>query len=97
MNASGMFRKRRYDFTMVSNRPLEDKTLSLKAKGLYAMIEFYNAIPNFTLYKSYLCSMCKEGRDSFNSAWNELKDKGYLTVYQISKEDGKFYYEYELS
>ena len=55
----------------------KDKELSLKAKGLYLLIQSYITIPNFKLYKSYLMSVCIEGQCSFDSAWNELKNKGY--------------------
>ena len=42
-------------------------------------------------------SVCVEGQCSFDSAWNELKEKGYLKIYKIAKSDSKgFYYEYEL-
>ena len=75
----------------------KDKELSLKAKGLYLLIQSYITIPNFKLYKSYLMSMCVEGQCSFDSAWNELKEKGYLKIFKIAKADTKgFYYEYDL-
>ena len=75
----------------------KDKELSLKGKGLYLLIQSYITIPNFKLYKSFLMSNCLEGQSSFNSAWNELKEKGYLKIYKIAKADTKgFYYEYEL-
>ena len=42
-------------------------------------------------------SMCVEGQCSFDSAWNELKNKGYLKIFKIAKADTKgFYYEYDL-
>lgn len=75
----------------------KDKELSLKAKGLYLLIQSYITIPNFKLYKSYLMSACIEGQCSFDSAWNELKNKGYLKIFKIAKADTKgFYYEYDL-
>ena len=74
----------------------KDKELSLKAKGLYLLIQSYITIPNFKLYKSYLMSVCIEGQCSFDS-WNELKNKGYLKIFKIAKADTKgFYYEYDL-
>ena len=79
------------------NKIAKDKELSLKAKGLYLLIQSYITIPNFKLYKSYLMSMCVEGQCSFDSAWNELKNKGYLKIFKIAKADTKgFYYEYDL-
>ena len=57
---NGAFRRRTVPFTQVSNSALEDKTLSLKAKGLYSIIQRYITIPNFILYKGHLMSICTE-------------------------------------
>lgn len=92
----GFFRNK-VPFVPISQVVAKDKELSLKAKGLYLLIQSYITIPNFKLYKSYLMSVCVEGQCSFDSAWNELKAKGYLKIYKIAKSDAKgFYYEYEL-
>jgi hypothetical protein len=93
---NGFFRNK-VPFVPISQVVAKDKELSLKAKGLYLLIQSYITIPNFKLYKSYLMSVCVEGQCSFDSAWNELKEKGYLKIYKIAKSDAKgFYYEYEL-
>lgn len=92
----GFFRNK-VPFVPISQVVAKDKELLLKAKGLYLLIQSYITIPNFKLYKSYLMSVCVEGQCSFDSAWNELKEKGYLKIYKIAKSDAKgFYYEYEL-
>lgn len=92
----GFFRNK-VPFVPISQVVAKDKEISLKAKGLYLLIQSYITIPNFKLYKSYLMSVCVEGQCSFDSAWNELKEKGYLKIYKIAKSDAKgFYYEYEL-
>lgn len=96
MARSGRFRKKKVNFSMVSNVILRDDTVSLKAKGLYALIQSYITIEGFTLYKSFLQSKCHEGKRSFQSAWDELKEKGYLVQYRMHDERNKFYYEYEL-
>lgn len=105
---SGKFRKKRKSFAQVSNYALMDKNLSLKAKGLYAMIESYISIPDFTLYKDFLIKNSSDGERSFDSAWKELKEAGYLKVFKMqaskrSSQDNKgtqqvkgFYYEYLL-
>lgn len=93
---TGKFRKRKINFSQVSNKALQDKTLSLKAKGLFALITSYISIPDFTLYKSFLMASCTEGRDAFNKAWNELKSAGYLKQYRIQSTNGYFSYEYEI-
>ena len=92
----GFFRNK-VPFVPISQVVAKDKEISLKAKGLYLLIQSYITIPNFKLYKSYLMSVCVEGQCSFDRAWNELKEKGYLKIYKIAKSDSKgFYYEYEL-
>lgn len=93
---TGAFKHKRIYFSQVSNTALRDTNMSLKAKGLYSLIQSYITIENFTLYKTTLQKMCKEGRDGFNSAWNELKKCGYLVQYKYKDKSGAFYYEYEL-
>ena len=93
---SGSFRKKKIYFSQVSNEALRDSKLSLKAKGLYALIQSYITIEDFTLYKGTLKNTCIEGDTSFDNAWNELKDMKYLKQYKLKGENGIFYYEYEL-
>lgn len=92
---SGRFRKKKVNFSMVSNTIIRDPGISLKAKGLYSLIQSYITIEDFTLYKDFLVTKCKEGGTSFDSAWKELKRFGYLKQYKINSRQG-FYYEYEL-
>ena len=33
---------------------------------------------------------------TFDNAWRELKEKGYLVQYKLKDENNKYYYEYEL-
>lgn len=93
---NGKIVKRENRFTMVSNSVLQDPDLSLKAIGLYSKINSYLTITEWTLYKSFLERKCKEGQRSFDKAWKELLEAGYLIMRKIKGEDGKFYYEYEL-
>lgn len=93
----GKFRHKKVNFAMVSNESLRDDTLSLKAKGLFGLIQSYITLENFSLYKVFLQSKCKEGKKSFDSAWRELKEAGYLLQYQMQDPETKqFYWEYEL-
>lgn len=95
-NNSGKFRRTRKNFAQVSNFALQDPNLSLGAKGLYALIESYISIPDFVLYKTTLMKVCKEGKDGFQTLWNQLKNAGYLVQYKLVDSGGHFYYEYEL-
>lgn len=93
---NGSFRTKKINFTQVSNHILRDEKISLKAKGLYALIQSYITIANFILYKSMLQSMCIEGEKAFQSTWNELKEHGYLIQHKEKGDDGRWIYEYEL-
>ncbi len=93
---NGSFKKKRCYFSQVSNTALRDANLSLKAKGLYSLIQSYVTIEGFTLYKNTLRKSCPEGNTAFESTWKELKDKGYLLQEKHQKSDGTFYYLYEL-
>jgi len=94
--ANGAFRKKKVYFSQVSNVALRDNKLSLKAKGLYALIQSYITIEDFTLYKNTLKKSCSEGNAAFEGAWNELKASGYLIQYKSKTAQGYFTYEYEL-
>lgn len=96
MENSGKFRPKRKNFSMVSNSLIRDNSVSLKAKGLYSLIQSYITIEGFVLYKNFLMKQCAEGRTAFDSAWKELKDAGYLIQYRMKNERNQFYYEYDL-
>jgi len=93
---NGIFRNRKVTFAQVSNEALRDPNLSLKAKGLYGLIQSYITLEGFVLYKNYLMSLCKEGDRAFGSAWKELKNTGYLKQFRIPSKENGFTYEYEL-
>lgn len=98
-NLDGVFKPKRVNFAQVSNTALQDDHLSLKAKGLYALIQSMITLPNEEGLKVWKISVqCKEGDSAFESAWKELKKCGYLKQYRIpnSKKKGHFRYEYEL-
>ena len=94
---SGKIRKKRTYYAQVSNVALRDETMSLKAKGLLALIESYLSLDNFVLYKDFLMSKSLDGETAFRGAWKELKEHGYLIQYKLKDNDTKhFYYEYEI-
>lgn len=96
MSKQGRFRKKKTYYSQVSNHALRDDFISLKAKGLYSLIQSYITLEDFILYKTTLLKQCKEGKKAFNSSWKELKDAGYLKQYKMKNDKGSFYYEYEL-
>lgn len=81
---------------MVQNSVARDWNLSSGALGLYTRIQSYITMENITLTKGSLMERVPEGEYAFNTAWNELKSKGYLFIHVYPGEKGRFVYQYEL-
>lgn len=92
--ADGFFRCKQ-GYTVVQNVISRDKSISMRAKGLYLIIQSYITMPDKRWLKSEFMKMVPEGEKSFNGAWTELKLKGYLKC-QIHVDGNKFVREYEL-
>lgn len=82
-------RKSAKGYTQVSNALLNDKNLSLKAKGLFAFMDSKPDGWTFTI-KS-MANQLKEGSEAVQSAANELKNTGYLRYHK--QPDGHGIYE----
>lgn len=85
------------NYTTVCNEHLQDKMLSLKAKGLLTMMLSLSDSWNYSV--SGLVAICKEGRTAVESALKELKDRGYLVVEKLAPEKGErnqFEYVYNI-
>lgn len=96
-NQNGSFRPKRINFAQISNTALWDDNLSLKAKGLYSLIQSLITIPGMDLRIWKIKAKCKEKDKAFESSWAELKKNGYLKQYRIpSGAKGAFKYEYDL-
>jgi len=91
---TGYFRVKE-SFTQVTNCITRDNTISLKAKGLYLVIQSCITNPNKRYSKEDFYDMTAEGLKAFESAWKELKDKGYLKVHNFPN-GGNFSIEFEL-
>lgn len=98
MTSGGRIRKKKTGFTQVQNTVARDENISLKAKGMYLLIQSYITLEDFDIYKGFLMSMCKEKETAFESTWNELKKSGYLKQFRIVDKNnkGKIVWEYEL-
>lgn len=93
---SGAFIRKTRGYSVVQNEALFNDSLSMSAKGLYALIAAridYTAVP---LTKQWLMNHCTEGERSFNRAWDMLKNNGYLVAHVRPAKHGRFCYEYEL-
>lgn len=85
------------NYTVMSNYHLQDKKLSLKAKGLLSVLLSLPEDWNYTIQG--LISICKENETSVKSALKELKEHKYLKIDKIlpNKENGgKYEYIYNI-
>ena len=83
-------------YTTIYNEVLRDSTLSLDAKGLFAVIKSFIGLPGFALSKRRLGYACSDSGYLLNAAWKELKHKGYLQHYFSQSENGAFCHVYNL-
>lgn len=74
------------NFTIVRNEMLRNDKLSLKAKGLLAMMRSFP--PDWTYRQSHLVKLSTDGRDSMRAGLKELLDYGYITRHQSRNPDG---------
>lgn len=79
-------REKNKNYTTISNVFLRDKNLSIKAKGLLAVVMSLPEDWEFTI--NGICSVLKEGRTAIYSAIQELKDCGYCNVDICRDEKG---------
>lgn len=82
-------RKDDVGFVQVSNEILNDKTLSLKAKGLYSFMFSKPNNWNFTI-KS-MSSQLKEGVNSISEALKELKNANWVYYQKYKDGTGEYY------
>ena len=81
------------NFTVLDNKYLWDKRLSLEAKGLLSRILSLPDDWRFSL--EGLTRMCLEGRDAVKSALRELEKAGYAVTRTYRDSNGRFASDYE--
>lgn len=75
------------DYSVISNRHLREKEMSLKAKGLLSLML---ALPDDWAYSiNGLVEICKEEESAINSTLKELKQFGYLSVDKLMPDKTK--------
>ena len=80
------------NYTVMANYHLRDKELSFKAKGL---LSYMLSLPeNWDYSLNGLASVSKEGIKTIKNIVAELKERGYLKINKIRKENGQYQYEY---
>lgn len=89
----GVYRThKKKNFTIISNTILQDKNLSLKAKGMLCVVW---SLPEVWEYSERgLATIFKEGRDAIRSTLDELEDAGYL-VRTKKRTNGKWDCDYD--
>jgi len=75
-------------YSTIPNSLLNDKNISLKAKGLFAYLQ--GKPEHWKFSKDRMVSQLKEGLSSIKSCIKELKEYGYLKTVPIKNEVGKF-------
>jgi len=76
------------DYTTICNRIFKDKRLSLKAKGLLAML--LSLSDHWKLSISGLYAILKEGKVSIRSTMNELIKNGYVERERVKDKKGVY-------
>ena len=79
---------RRKGFTTVYREVAQDARLSLKARGLFLLMQSLPEDWNYTI--SGLAQLAGTGKDQIRSGLKELLDVGYLVKEQSHDEAGKF-------
>lgn len=75
------------NYTVMSNHHLNNKALSLSAKGLLSVML---SLPNDWNYSIRgLASISKEGDKAIKSALDELRDNGYIVVTRMNPAKGR--------
>lgn len=85
------------DYTVMSNYHLEDKNLTLKAKGLLSQMLSLPETWNYTI--PGLVAINKEKETSIKNALDELKENHYLVVtklYPNQTNSGRYEYIYDI-
>lgn len=80
--------KQESNFTQVSNKALNDKSLSMKAKGLYSYL--YSKPIGWDFSGERIVLDCSDGRKAVYSGLQELEQKGYIT--RNKEPDGRTTY-----
>jgi len=82
-------------FTVIDNQIFGDTRMSLKATGMLCMLLSFP--PDWQVYVHDLKNRKKDGRDSVQSAINELISLGYINRLQVRKSGQFKGYDYEVS
>ena len=81
-------REKNKNYSVISNECFKDISISARAKGIYAYVM---TLPDdWKISKKELYKHFAEGEKALDTAFNELKDKGYVEVKKERNVNGKF-------
>ncbi|MBM4646558.1 hypothetical protein GS464_29525 [Rhodococcus hoagii] len=86
--------KKTRDYTVMCNTALDDQRLSLKAKGMYAVL--MSKPENWNVSYRGMQTQLKEGQSAILAALKELEECGYLVRRSARDEKGRIYRYNEL-
>ncbi|WP_216325980.1 FUSC family protein [Deinococcus aestuarii] len=85
-------RKKTRAFTQINNDALRNPALSLKAKGLLAVM--MSCPEDWQFYMNWLQQQSRDGKEAHQSAMKELQQHGYVVRQRGNGEDGRLEWEY---
>ena len=77
------------NFSLIPNDLLNDPSISLTAKGLYALMRGKPPAWNFTIRS--MAKQLKEGETALGTALNDLKESGWLSYEKLSNGKGIYH------
>ena len=83
-----------YDSPFLSNTIVTDDNISLSEKGLFLMFSYLYSESNGTITKDELIKYCSNGKTSFQYAWHNLLNSGYIIQKKSRNRKGLFTYTY---
>ena len=83
--------KKETGYVIIDKTFLEDRSLSWKAKGIMAFM--LSKPDDWTFYLDELVKHSTDGKSSFRSGFNELKNAGYIRRITHRQKDGTFKWE----
>ena len=77
------------DFTMLSNKLLQDCTLTIEEKGL---LVYLLSLPcDWVLYKKHLPEKTGESKGTIDRVFKQLQEKGYIVSVKVIDEETKLF------
>jgi hypothetical protein len=81
-------REKNKNYSIISNECFKDINISARAKGIYAYVM---TLPDdWKISKKELNNHFTEGQKAIDTAFKELKDRGYIEQIRVQKDNGQF-------